>query len=72
MKTYLVIALLAILLMGSCNKSALNSDRSATPEKLSSEQIDEFIRKKIETEQKFEWGSASDQMIFIFLTLAYH
>ena len=64
MKKYLTVSFIAMVLFISCKKSGLNGDESTAPEKYSSQQIDAFIKKAIETEHKFEWSSASDAMIW--------
>ena len=64
MKKYTAFALLAMALMLSCKKTGVNCEENVSPEKLTSQQIDAFIKKKFEADHRFEWSSANDQMIW--------
>lgn len=64
MKKYLTVSFAAMVLLVSCKKTGMNAEEAATPEKLSSLQIDAFIKKTMEAEHKFDWKSASDEMIW--------
>ena len=64
MKKYLSLFLFAALLMTACKKTNMQAEDQVAPEKFSSERIDAFIREKVLKEGKFEWSSASDDMIW--------
>ena len=64
MKKYTAFALLAMTFMLSCKKTGVNCEENVNPEKLTSQQIDAFIKKKFEADHRFEWSSASDQIIW--------
>ena len=64
MKKYTAFALLAMALMLSCKKTGVNCEENVSPEKLTSQQIDAFIKKNFEADHRFEWSSANDQMIW--------
>lgn len=70
MKRYYPLCLLIVLFI-SCKKSSINGDEQG-PEKFSSTQIDAFIREKMETDKKFEWSSASDNMVWSALQESDH
>ena len=55
---------MGMLLIVSCNKTNLNTDEQSSPVKYSSQQIDAFIKQTIAVEHKFEWKTASDEMIW--------
>ena len=64
MKKYLTISVFGMLLIMSCNKAKLAVDEQSSPSKFSSQQIDAYIRQTIAAEHKFEWSSASDEMVW--------
>ncbi|MEP7165884.1 MAG: S8/S53 family peptidase [Ferruginibacter sp.] len=64
MKKYTTLAIVSLLLIVSCNKSNPGAEEQPGPEKFSSQQIDAFIKETIAVEHKFEWRSASDQMVW--------
>jgi len=64
MKKYLVVVLAGMLLIVSCKKTNMGTDEQAAPEKYSAQQIDAFIRQTIAVDNKFEWSSATDDMIW--------
>lgn len=64
MKKYTTLAFIAMICIVSCKKTGLNNDESAVPEKLTAKQIDDFIRKTIEVQHRFEWQTVNDQMIW--------
>lgn len=64
MRKYSAFALLAMTAMLSCKKTGVNCEGNVNPGKLTSHQIDAFIKEKFEADHRFEWKSASDQMIW--------
>ncbi len=57
--------LAAILLMFACKKQETKSpEQPITPTVLSTDVIDAFIRQQIELNHKFEWSTASDEMVW--------
>lgn len=69
-KMYLLI-ISAMIILISCNKSGMNENETIQ-KKYSSEEIDAFIRSKLETEGKFEWAWANDGMIWSALNESDH
>ncbi|MFT3980268.1 MAG: S8/S53 family peptidase [Ferruginibacter sp.] len=65
MKRTFSIALLSAVLLAGCKKM---SDNPATdipaPDVMSKESIDDFIFQKLEADNKFEWSSASSQVVW--------
>ncbi len=72
MKKYITISVFGLLLIVSCNKAKVAVDEQASPAKFSSKQIDDFIRQTIAAEHKFEWSSASDEMVWSALQESDH
>jgi subtilisin family serine protease len=72
MKKYFIFSFIGILFLVSCNKSTLNVEEQAAPQKYSSQQIDAFIKQTISVEHQFEWKSASDEMIWSALQESDH
>ncbi|HRD58096.1 MAG TPA: S8/S53 family peptidase [Ferruginibacter sp.] len=65
MKRYFSIALATAIFLAGCKKmSDQPMDQLPIPELMSTETIDAFILQKLEAENKFEWSSASSQLIW--------
>lgn len=64
MRKYYLLSLLGLLIFAACKKTSFNTEDSTSVDKLSSSQIDAFIKKTIQSEQKFEWSKADDQMVW--------
>lgn len=60
-----------MILLASCKKSATD-DGTAAKQKYSGQEIDAFIRSKIETEKKFEWSWANNGMVWSALNESDH
>ncbi len=72
MKKYITVSVFSMLLIVSCNKAKVAVDEQRSPIKIPSLQIDAFIKQTIATEHKFEWSSASDEMIWSALQESDH
>ncbi len=66
MKKLTAIALAGIVLLNACKKTPSNSisEPVNNPEVISKTEINAFIKQKIQADRKFEWSSASDEMIW--------
>mgnify|MGYP003594007748 FL=1 len=64
MRKYYLFALLGMLFFAACKKTSVSTEDTTMVEKLSSVQIDAFIKQTIESKHKFEWSSADDQMLW--------
>lgn len=71
MKKYLI-SCLVVLSIISCKKSINVDEAKTSSERCTSQEIDAFIRQTFETEQKFEWSSASDNMLWSALQESDH
>ncbi|MCC6257144.1 MAG: S8/S53 family peptidase [Chitinophagaceae bacterium] len=69
-KTFILVVV-SMIVLASCKKSAVESI-DAAKQKYSSEEIDAFIKKKIETEKKFEWNWANNGMVWSALNESDH
>jgi len=63
-KLCIVSLLVVIVLLQACKKKESVNLAPATPALISNEEIDYFIREQIRQHQKFEWSTASDEMIW--------
>lgn len=64
MKQFFLIACTSMLLLAGCKKMNDASPDVPDPEMISSERINTFIKKELETNKKFEWSSASAEMVW--------
>src|SRR4051812_152311 len=62
MRKYFFASMLSLLFL-SCKKTEIN-DEVTSPVKISSADIDAFIRQQLSAGHKFEWKAASDQMVW--------
>lgn len=69
-KTFILVVI-TMAFLASCKKS-VNENRDAAKQKYSSEEIDAFIKKKVETEKKFEWSWANNGMLWSALNESDH
>jgi len=71
MKKSFTLIMVAMIVLVSCKKSAIDGSEPEK-QKYTSEEIDAFIKKKIETEKKFEWSWADDGMVWSALNESDH
>ncbi len=64
MKKIISISILLLVVFSSCKKSTLEAGEGATTDLVPAEVIDAFIKQGIERDKKFEWGTASAEMVW--------
>lgn len=64
-KIFFLVAFAGILLLNACKKTVNNTQESVNnPELTPTQAIDAFIRQKIQENHKFDWSTASDEMVW--------
>jgi subtilisin family serine protease len=63
-KTTALLTLAGILLLNACKKTTHTEEAINNPAVIPASEIDAFIKQKIQANNKFEWSTASDEMIW--------
>ena len=72
MKKIITFSLLSGLLIFNACKKSVTTSTEANPVAITPDKIDAFIRTQLQTEHKFEWSTASDEMIWSALEQSDH